>query len=99
MRLSRRLSTVDVAPRSEPDGLATAVGTERQHACRVHHMLQIAFARSDDHLHCFRIYGKESRIPHVGGMGFSDDATTVPLARFRMQARKRFFYEYDFYDH
>ncbi len=32
-------------------------------------------------------------------MSFSDDATTVPLARFRLRAQERFFHEYDFYKH
>jgi hypothetical protein len=65
----------------------------------LHHALQIAFGWSDEHLHCFRIHGKEYGIPHVGGMSFSDDATTVRLAGFRLRARERFFYDYDFYDH
>ncbi len=65
----------------------------------LHHVLQIAFGWSDEHLHCFRIHGKEYGIPHVGGMSFADDATTVRLAAFRFRTRERFFYEYDFYDH
>jgi hypothetical protein len=65
----------------------------------LHHVLQIAFAWSDEHLHCFRIHGKEYGIPHDGGMSFSDDATTIQLAVFRLRTRERFFYEYDFYDH
>lgn len=51
----------------------------------LHNVLQIAFGWSDDHLHCFRIHGKEYGIPHVGGMGFDDDATTVRLACFRFR--------------
>lgn len=65
----------------------------------LHHVLQIAFAWSDEHLHRFHIHGKEYGIPHVGGMSFSDDATTVQLAAFRFRVRERFFYEYDFYAH
>ena len=34
----------------------------------LHHVLQIAFGWSDEHLHCFRIHGKEYGIPHVGGI-------------------------------
>ena len=56
----------------------------------LHYALQIAFGWSDDHLHCFRIHGKEYGIPHVSGMGFDDDATTVPLTRFRFRVRVRF---------
>jgi hypothetical protein len=65
----------------------------------LHHVLQVAFGWSDEHLHCFRIHGKEYGIPHVGGLSFSDDATNVRLAVFQLRARERFFYEYDFYDH
>ena len=63
----------------------------------LHHILQIAFGWSDDYLHCFRIHGKEYGIPHVGGMGFDDDATTVRLAQFGFRVRERFVYEYNFY--
>ena len=65
----------------------------------LHHILQIAFGWSDEHLHCFRIHGKEYGIPHVGGIGFDDDATTVHLAQFRFRVRERFVYEYNFYAH
>ena len=65
----------------------------------LHHALQIAFGWSDDHLHCFRIHGKEYGIPQVGGMGFDDDATTVQLSQFRFRVRERFVYEYNFYAH
>jgi len=65
----------------------------------LHQVLQIAFGWSDEHLHCFRIHGKEYGTPHVGGMSFDEDATTVRLAAFRFHPRERFFYEYDFYDH
>jgi len=65
----------------------------------LHDALQIAFGWSDDSLHCFRIHGKEYGIPHAGGMGFDDDATTVRLAQFRLRVRERFVYEYNFYSH
>jgi hypothetical protein len=65
----------------------------------LHQILQIAFGWSDDYLHCFRIHGKEYGIPHVGGMGFDDDAATVRLAQFRFRVRERFVYEYNFYSH
>jgi Plasmid pRiA4b ORF-3-like protein len=65
----------------------------------LHRILQIAFGWSDDHLHCFRIHGKEYGIPHVGGMGFDDDATTIRLAHFRFRVRERFVYEYNFSAH
>ena len=64
----------------------------------LHYVLQIAFGWSDEYLHRFRIHGKEYGMPHVGGMFFSEDATTVRLAAFRLRTRERFFYEYDFYD-
>jgi hypothetical protein len=65
----------------------------------LHHIWQVAFGWSDEHLHCFRIHGKEYGIPHGCGMGFDDDATTVHLAQFRFRVRERFVYEYNFYAH
>ena len=40
----------------------------------LHEMLQITFDWSDEHLHRFRIHGRDYGMPHVGGMVFEDSA-------------------------
>src|SRR4051794_40306633 len=65
----------------------------------LHYAIQIAMDWSDQHLHGFRIHGKEYGVTHIGSVGFSDDADRVLLSRFQLQLRERFLYEYDFYDH
>jgi Plasmid pRiA4b ORF-3-like protein len=37
----------------------------------LHHVIQIAFAWTDYHLHRFRIHGKEFGIPRLGGPWYS----------------------------
>ena len=64
----------------------------------LHYAIQIAMNWNDQHLHCFRIYGKDYGVAHIGGISFSDDAKRVSLGSFRFRIRERFLYEYDFYD-
>jgi hypothetical protein len=64
----------------------------------LHEVLQIAFGWSDLHLHKFRIQGRDSGVNRVGGLWFTHDARTVPLAEFRFRSNERFLYEYDFGD-
>jgi hypothetical protein len=64
----------------------------------LHDVLQIAFGRSDFHLHRFRIHGRDYGVNRVGGPGFSHDARTVRLADFQFRPNERFLYEYDFGD-
>lgn len=64
----------------------------------LHGTLQVAFGWEGDHLHRFVIHGAEYGISYAGGIGFDDDARTVPLGSFRFQVGERFVYEYDFFD-
>jgi len=63
-----------------------------------HYVIQIAFAWTDYHLHCFRIHGKEFGIPRLGGPWYSQDARPVHLADFHFRVNEHFLYEYGFTD-
>ncbi len=63
-----------------------------------HYILQITMGWSDDHLHMFRIHGKQYGIARIGGLSFSDDPCTVRLNDFRFRINETFLYEYDFTD-
>ena len=64
----------------------------------LHYILQISLGWSDDHLHRFRIHGKQYGIARMGGLSFSDDPETVRLKDFRFPINECFRYEYDFTD-
>jgi Plasmid pRiA4b ORF-3-like protein len=65
----------------------------------LHAVLQIVFAWSDEHLHAFRIHGKEYGCARVGGPSFEDDLRHVPLAQLRLHRGERFTYVYNFIDY
>ncbi|NOR25109.1 MAG: hypothetical protein GQ542_12110 [Desulforhopalus sp.] len=62
-----------------------------------HHILQITMGWSD-HLHMFRIHGKQYGTARTGGLSFSDDLCRVRLNDFRFRINETFLYEYDFTD-
>ena len=64
----------------------------------VHYALQIAFHKTDFHLHKFLIQGKDYGIGRAGCPGFSTSSSQTFLADFHFRARERFLYEYDFRD-
>ncbi len=64
----------------------------------LHYILQITMGWSDDHLHRFRIHGKQYGIARMGGLSFSADPVTVRLKDFRFRINECFRYEYDFTD-
>jgi len=64
----------------------------------LHYILQITMGWSDDHLHRFRIHGKQYGIARMGGLSFSDDPETVRIKDFRFRINECFRYEYDFTD-
>src|SRR5262249_9689630 len=64
-------------------------------AC-LHSILQILFSWSGEHLHRFRIHGKNYGIAYSGGTSFDDDPYQVRLSDFHLHHRERFLYEYDF---
>jgi Plasmid pRiA4b ORF-3-like protein len=65
----------------------------------LHAALQIVFAWSDEHLHAFRIHGKEYGGARLGGPHFEDDPHHVPLGQLRLHRGERFTYVYIFIDH
>ncbi|MGH8065520.1 MAG: plasmid pRiA4b ORF-3 family protein [Candidatus Entotheonellia bacterium] len=65
----------------------------------LHATLQIVFAWSDMHLHCFHIHGKEYGSTRLGGPHFDDDPRHVPLADLHLHRGEHFSYVYNFIDH
>jgi hypothetical protein len=65
----------------------------------LHAALQIVFAWSDEHLHYFRIHGKEYGCAHLGGPHFEDNPRHVPLGQLCLHQGERFTYVYNFIDH
>jgi hypothetical protein len=63
----------------------------------LHETLQVALGWTDEHLHRFRIHGREFAVPRDGADLF-DDARRVRLTRFALRVRERFLYEDDFTD-
>jgi len=59
-------------------------------------VIQLLMGWDDDHLHRFRIHGREYGITYVGGPSFAEDAAVVPLSWFGFRPTERFLYEYDF---
>jgi hypothetical protein len=62
----------------------------------LHRYIQAAFDWSGEHLHRFRIHGKDYGIAYLGGVSFDDDPHDVLLSRFRLHPQESFRYEYDF---
>jgi hypothetical protein len=62
----------------------------------LHRVIQLLMGWDDDHLHCFRIHGRDNDIAHIGGPDFDEDAAAVRLAQFGFRLTGRFLYEYDF---
>jgi hypothetical protein len=62
----------------------------------LHRVIQLLMGWDDDHLHRFRIHGRDYGIAYIGGMNFDEDAAAVPLSQFGFRPNERFLYEYDF---
>ena len=62
----------------------------------LHRVIQLLMGWDDDHLHRFRIHGRDYGIAYVGGPSFDEDAAVVWLAQFGFRPTERFLYEYDF---
>jgi hypothetical protein len=60
----------------------------------LHRVIQLLMGWEDDHLHRFRIHGRDYGIAYLGGPNFAEDAASVPLARFGFRPSERFLYEY-----
>ncbi|MGH3601125.1 MAG: plasmid pRiA4b ORF-3 family protein [Pseudonocardiaceae bacterium] len=63
----------------------------------LHAMVQTVFGWGGEHLHRFRVHGREYGIYSVGGPWFRDDAHTVRLGDLGLRPRERFSYEYNFF--
>jgi hypothetical protein len=64
----------------------------------LHAALQIVFAWSDEHLHAFRIHGKEYGCTRLGSPHFEDDPRHVSLGQLHLHRGERFTYVYNFID-
>jgi Plasmid pRiA4b ORF-3-like protein len=62
----------------------------------LHRVVQLLMGWDDDHLHRFRIDGRDYGVAYIGGMNFDEDAAAVPLSQFGFRPTERFLYEYDF---
>ena len=60
----------------------------------LHRVIQLLMGWDDDHLHRFRIHGRDYGITYVGGPSFDEDAAAVRLAQFGFRPTERFLYEY-----
>ncbi len=58
--------------------------------------IQTVFDWTGEHLHRFRIHGKDYGIAYLGGISFNDNPHHVLLSHFRLHPRESFDYEYDF---
>jgi hypothetical protein len=50
-------------------------------------VIQVLMGWEDDHLHRFRIHGRDYGIAYIGGPMFADDAAAVPLSAADWHAR------------
>ena len=64
----------------------------------LHRVIQLVMGWDDDHLHRFRIHGRDYGLAYAGGPSFRKQAAAVPLSRFRFRPMERFLCEYDFTD-
>jgi hypothetical protein len=62
----------------------------------LHRAIQLLMGWDDDHLHRFRIHGRNYGIAYVGGPSFDEDAAAVRLVQFGFRPTERFLHEYDF---
>ena len=60
----------------------------------LHRVIQLLMGWDDDHLHRFRIHGRDYGIAYVGGPSFDEDAAAVRLAQFGFRPTERFLYEW-----
>jgi len=65
----------------------------------LYHVFQVVMGWENGHLHCFKLWGKEYRIPYAGCIYFADDPRRVHLGDFPWRANDKFTYTYDFGDY
>jgi hypothetical protein len=70
--------------------------TDGRSIADLHRVIQLLMGWDDDHLHRFRIHGRDFGVAYIGGPSFAEDAAAVPLSHFGFRPTERFLYEYDF---
>ena len=55
----------------------------------LHRAIQLLMGWGDDHLHRFRIHGRDCGIAYVGGPDFDEDAAAERLAQFGFRPIER----------
>lgn len=61
-----------------------------------HQVIQVLMGCEDDHLHRFRMHGRDYGIIYIGGPLFVRRRAAVPPSCFAFRTSERFLYEYDF---
>jgi len=56
----------------------------------LHRVIQLLMGLDNDHLHRFRIHGRDYGIAYIGGPSFDEDAAAVPLSQFGFRPTERF---------
>ena len=92
----RTLSTSSSTSGRQSPGLAALLITSETSIAQLHEILQQAFDWSGEHLHRFRIHGRDYGSSLCGGITFDEDARQVTLSGFCLHDGERFRYEYDF---
>jgi hypothetical protein len=77
-------------------GLAPGQVADSPSLADLHRVIQLLMAWDDDHLHRFRIHGRDYGIAYVGGASIDEDAAAVQLAQFEFRPAERFLYDNDF---
>jgi hypothetical protein len=69
---------------------------DRLSTADLHPTIQLLMGWDADHLHRFRIHGRDCGIAYVGGPSFDENAAAVRLAQFGFRPTERFLFKYDF---
>lgn len=64
---------------------------------KLHGVIQIVMSWGNEHLHSFKIFGKDYGIGYGGGMMFSDNPCKVFLKDFKFRVNEKFYYHYNFF--
>ena len=64
--------------------------TDSLSIANLHRVIQLLMGWDDDHLHRFRIHGRDYGIGYIGGPNFGEDAAVEPLSQFGFRPTERF---------
>jgi hypothetical protein len=62
----------------------------------LHYIIQLVMGWTDDHLHYFKVNGREYGVEHHGGLQFLDDPMKVCIADLKLKRNRKFSYTYNF---